>query len=170
MRTTKWLVPISLGVLLAAAAAVRPAAAADLTGVQAPDFVLKSLSGANLRLSEYRGDVVLLSFWASWCGECRAQLRGLATLYARYRDAGADLLTVNLDRKRREAQETAASLRIAYPVLLDTAGKVSALYRVDSMPVLILIDRDGVVRKVFAGYGRGTEEQYRQSVRDLLRQ
>lgn len=169
MRATQWMVPIGLGVLVAAAA-VRPAAGADLTGVQAPDFVLKSLSGANLRLSEYRGEVVMLSFWASWCGECRAQLRGLATLYARYHDAGADLLTVNLDRTRREAKETAGSLHIAYPVLLDTEGKVGALYRVDSMPVLILIDRDGVVRKVFAGYRRGTEEQYLESVRDLLRQ
>jgi peroxiredoxin len=154
---------------LLAAGAARPAAAAP-AGEQAPDFVLKSLAGENLRLSEYRGEVVMLSFWASWCGQCRAQLRGLADVYARYRGAGAELFAVSLDRSRRDAEDAAASLGLTYPVLFDAGGKVGALYGVDSMPELVLIDRDGVVRKIFAGYRRGEEQQYLHSVRDLLRE
>lgn len=169
MRTTKWSVLTGAFCLLAAAAA-HGAAGAEPAGRQAPDFVLKSLSGANLRLSEYRGEVVMLSFWASWCGQCRAQLRGLADVYERYRDAGAELLAVSLDRTRREAKDTAVSLGVKYPVLFDAGGKVGALYGIDSMPALVLIDRDGVIRKVFAGYRRGEEQQYLQSVRDLLRE
>jgi peroxiredoxin len=159
------------GLLVALFAQTAPAAeAADLAGAPAPDFVLKSLSGENLRLSEYRGEIVMLSFWASWCGDCRAQLRGLADVHDRYRTAGVELLTVSLDGARRQAEDTAAALDVRYPVLLDSDGTVGAQYAVESMPTLVLIDRDGIVRDVFTGYRHGAEEQYLERVRDLLRE
>jgi peroxiredoxin len=144
------------------------AAATQLKGVEAPDFVLKSLSGKNLRLSEYRGDVVMLSFWASWCGDCRAQLTQLGAMRDRYQDAGVELLAVSLDQSMRQASESAADA--AYPVLHDAAGEVGRLYDVTKMPVMVLIDRGGVVREVFEGFRRGNEEQYLERVQALLRE
>jgi peroxiredoxin len=142
--------------------------AADLAGSEAPDFVLKSVAGENLRLSEYRGRVVMLSFGASWCGDCRAQLAGLADMYDRYAGAGFELLAVSLDTSLKQAADTAKSMRAEYPVLHDVGGEVGRLYEVDKTPFVVLVDREGVVREVIEGYRRGDEEQYLERVRALL--
>jgi len=157
---------VALVALLISAGSV--SAATQLKGAEAPDFVLKSLSGKNLRLSEYRGEVVILSFWATWCGECRAQLTELAQMRERYRDAGVELLAVSLDQSARQASEVTAAA--TYPVLHDPAGDVGRLYDVTKMPVMVLIDRGGVVREVFEGFRRGNEEQYLERVQALLRE
>jgi len=163
------------GYLLSAATLVVAAlgavsAATQLAGGEAPDFVLKSISGENLRLSEYRGEVVMLSFWATWCGDCRAQLEELAQMHMRYEDAGVELLAVSLDQNAQQASETAAALGVNYPVLHDAGGEVGRLYEVDRMPMMVLIDRAGIVRDVFEGYRRGNEEQYLERVQALLRE
>lgn len=145
-------------------------AAVHLTGAEAPDFVLKSVSGENIRLSEYRGQVVLLSFWAKWCGDCRAQLAGLNDMYNLYREAGFELIAVSMDRDVDDARETAEALEVTYPVLFDEGRVVSQLYDVSSMPIVVLIDREGVVREVIKNYRRGTEEEYLARVRALLRE
>ncbi len=143
-------------------------AAAQLKGAEAPDFVLKSLAGKNLRLSEYRGEVVMLSFWATWCGDCRAQLEQLGEMRDRYQDAGVELLAVSLDQTARQASEVTADA--SYPVLHDAGGEVGRLYDVSKMPVMVLIDRGGVVREVFEGFRRGNEDQYLEQVQALLRE
>ena len=158
----------AIAALLAIAGAV--AAATKLTGSEAPDFVLKSLSGENVRLSEYRGEVVMLSFWATWCGDCRAQLEELGAMHARYQEAGVELLAVSLDQNRKPADELAAGLGVTYPVLHDEGGQVGRLYDVNKMPVMVLIDRGGIVRGVFEGFRRGNEQQYLERVQALLRE
>ncbi len=157
-------------VALALSAAGVGYAATELSGAQAPDFVLKSISGENLRQSEYRGQVLMLSFWASWCGDCRAQLEGIAELYSRYRGAGFELMAVSLDTEQRQVMDTARGLKVDYPVLHDAGGEVGRLYQVESMPLIVLIDRRGVVRDVIEGYRRGSEEQYLERIRVLLRE
>jgi peroxiredoxin len=152
--------------LLVAAGTV--SAATELKGAEAPDFVLKSFSGKNLRLSEYRGEVVMLSFWATWCGDCRAQLAELGAMRDRYRDAGVELLAISLDQSAHQASEVTADA--TYPVLHDAAGEIGRLYDVTKMPVMVLIDRGGVVREVFEGFRRGNEEQYLEHVQALLRE
>jgi peroxiredoxin len=139
-----------------------------LLGSEAPDFVLKSVAGKNLRLSEYRGEIVMLSFWATWCGDCRAQLEELGEMRDRYQDAGVELLAVSLDQNARQASE--GSGQASYPVLHDAAGEVGRMYDVTKMPVMVLIDRGGVVREVFEGFRRGNEEQYLERVQALLRE
>ena len=156
----------ALIVLLVAAGSV--SAAAELKGAEAPDFVLKSFSGKNLRLSEYRGEVVMLSFWATWCGDCRAQLNELGAMRDRYQDAGVELLAISLDQSARQASDMTKDS--TYPVLHDAAGEVGRLYDVTKMPVMVLIDRGGVVREVFEGFRRGNEEQYLDRVQALLRE
>jgi peroxiredoxin len=141
---------------------------AELAGSAAPDFVLKSVSGKNYRLSEYRGQVVLVSFWASWCGECRSQLEALAGLYDRYEGAGLEMLAVSLDRDRDQVSDAAAQLGVGFPALHDLGGEVGEQYDVDRLPFVVLIDRDGTVRDEYTGYRRGQEEQYLQRARELL--
>jgi peroxiredoxin len=153
---------------LAVAVAGSVTAATQLLGSEAPDFVLKSLSGKNLRLSEYRGEVVMLTFWATWCGDCRAQLVELGEMRDRYQDAGVELLAVSLDQNARQAGEVMSEA--SYPVLHDAAGDIGRLYDVTKMPVMVLIDRGGVVREVFEGFRRGNEEQYLERVQALLRE
>jgi peroxiredoxin len=141
---------------------------AELAGEPAPDFVLKSTTGQNYRLSEYRGQVVLLSFWASWCGECRSQLEGLAGLYDRYDGAGLEMLAISLDREQDQVSEAAARIGVGFPALHDVGGNVGEQYDVSNLPYVILIDRDGTIRDEYTGYRRGQEEQYLQRARELL--
>jgi peroxiredoxin len=155
--------------LLACAASAPHVAAAPPAGNEAPDFALKSTAGENLRLSEYRGEVVVLSFFAAWCGDCRAQASALSELHARYRDAGLELLAVSLDQTMRQASDTAAALDAAYPVLHDAGGTVGKLYEIERMPVVVVIDRSGVVRDVVQGYRRGATD-YVERVQALLRE
>jgi peroxiredoxin len=145
-------------------------AATGLAGAVAPDFVLKSLSGANVRLSEYRGDVVLVNFWATWCGECRSQLVDFNEWQATYEGAGLRLLAVNLDRRWTDMSKTAVALELNYPVLHDAALQVSELYEVSAMPASVLIDRDGIVREVIEGYGHRQTADVLERVRALLRE
>jgi peroxiredoxin len=157
-----------LRILLPVLALLPLAGSADLSGTAAPDFALKSIAGPNLRLSEYRGRVVLLGFWASWCGDCRAALRELEDVRTRYEGAGFELMTVSLDGDDRQARKVAESLDLGFPVLMDAGGTVGEMYEVDAMPYVAMIDRDGIVRAEFEGYRRGDVDAWIEQVRGLL--
>jgi len=145
-------------------------ASSDLAGQEAPDFVLKSATGDNLRLSEYRGDVVMINFWATWCGPCRQEMPLLDELYSRYHRVGFSLLGVNIDDDYRRAMAMANELGVSFPVLFDDKKTVSKLYEVEAMPVTVLLDREGTVRHIHHGYKPGYEEQYLNEIRSLLRE
>ena len=142
--------------------------AADLAGDPAPDFVLKSVTGENYRLSEYRGRVVVVSFWASWCGDCRSQLEALSGLYERFSGTGLEMLAVSMDRSLDQAADSARSIGVAFPALHDAGGAVGELYDVARMPYVVVIDQYGVVRGEFTGFDRGDEDDYLEHVRSLL--
>jgi peroxiredoxin len=157
-----------LAVLLTGLPAVE--AAMPAVGKPAPDFTLRSSSGKNLKLGEYRGQVVLLNFWATWCGPCREELPLLNRLHEQYRRAGFALLGVNVDDNPKVAEAMARQLGVGFPVLFDAGKQVSKRYDVDSMPVTLLIDRDGKLRYVHRGYRAGYEKQYETEIRELLKQ
>ena len=136
----------------------------------APDFTLKSVAGANLRLQEQRGQVVMVNFWATWCGPCRQEMPHLNRLYDKYRASGFVLLGVNIDDDPRAAADLAAKLGLRFPVLLDTDKKVSRVYDMSAMPATLLIDRDGRVRHIHRGYRDGVERTYEEQVRSLLKE
>ena len=142
--------PVVLATLALLSLAASPAAllAADglPAGTPAPDFALRSAAGPNLRLSEHRGDVVVLSFWSSRCNTCRAQLAELDRLYATYRPAGFVVFGVNVDDDVAAAREFAAAQKLQFPMLFDPTKKVARAYRVDALPMLVAIDRFGAVR------------------------
>ena len=145
-------------------------AASGLAGQPAPDFALKSSTGENMRLSEYRGDVVMINFWATWCGPCRQEMPLLDELYSRYERVGFNLLGVNIDDDSSRAMDMISELGVSFPVLFDARKEVSKLYDVDAMPVTVLVDREGNVRYVHQGYKPGYEEKYLDQVRSLLRE
>jgi peroxiredoxin len=145
-------------------------ASSGMEGQKAPDFALKSSTGENLRLSEYRGDVVMINFWATWCGPCRQEMPLLDELYNRYQRVGFNLLGVNIDDDSRRAMQMAEELGIDFPVLFDASKEVSRLYEVEAMPVTVLVDREGTVRYVHHGYKPGYEDKYLDQIRSLLRE
>jgi peroxiredoxin len=146
------------------------AALADIDSGAAPDFTLKSDSGENLRLSEYRGEVVMINFWASWCGPCRQEMPLLDELYSQYQPMGFTVLGVNVEEDSTRAKAMLENVPVTFPVLFDNKSKVSRLYNVVAMPSTVLVDRDGNVRYLHQGYKPGLEETYQQQVRALIRE
>jgi len=145
-------------------------ASSGMEGQPAPDFSLKSSTGENLRLSEYRGDVVMINFWATWCGPCRQEMPLLDELYSRYQRVGFNLLGVNIDDDSRRAMQMIEELGVSFPVLFDARKEVSKLYDVDAMPVTVIVDRAGNVRYIHQGYKPGYEDKYLNQIRSLLRE
>ena len=137
-----------LGVALLAVLLQTAHAAAPAAGEEAPDFVLKSTAGANLRLSEYRSEVVALAFGASWCGVCRDGSATLASLQQEFAARGLRVLAVSFDADAASAP---------FPVLIDTAGETGRLYDVDDLPLVVLVDREGRLRHRFPS-GRAVPE------------
>ena len=135
----------------------------------APDFTLRAMDGPNMRLQEQRGRVVMINFWATWCGPCRQEMPHLNRLYEKYASSGFVLMSVNVDDDTRNAAEVAAKLGVKFPVLWDTDKKVSRLYDLATMPSTVLIDRDGKVRYVHRGYLNGYEDTYEKQVREMLK-
>jgi thiol-disulfide isomerase/thioredoxin len=143
-------------------------ASADIVGQPAPDFALRSMKGPSVRLSEHLGEVVVINFWATWCGPCRQEMPLLDELYGKYSQAGLILLSVNIDEATGPAIEMAQTLEVSYPVLFDTRKEVSRAYDVSTMPLTVLVDRAGVVRYVSEGYKPGYEKRYTEKLRELL--
>jgi peroxiredoxin len=158
--------------LLLAAMAISAVAMADpaytLLGREAPDFALHAIAGGNVRLSEHRGDVVILSFWGSRCTPCRAQLEALNRSLGTYRSAGLQVYGINVDDDQGHALSFAHGESVTFALLLDPEKAVSRSYQVDNLPMTVLIDRSGVVRHVFRDYNAKSEELYMQQLRALL--
>lgn len=156
---------------LAMAMLVTFAAAAEAVTLDAyaPDFTLKRLDGGNLRLQEYRGQVVLINFWASWCGPCRQEMPLLDRLHQRYEDAAFVVLGINVEGTEAPARSLIDKIPVTFPVLIDANQLVSAQYQLEAMPTTVLVDRDGIVRYVHRGYKPGDEAKYIEVVKELIR-
>jgi peroxiredoxin len=146
------------------------AAVPSLLGKEAPDFVLKSSDGRNLRLSEFRGQVVLINFWARWAGDSRQEMPALERINTTYGHSGLVVLGVSVDEDSRRAHEFAESLKVEYPILFDTTLHVGRDYLLEKMPMTILVDRSGVVRYSSVGFKRGDDRAYLDQIRELLRE
>jgi len=137
---------------------------------KAPGFTLKSYSGKNLKLSEYRGQVVLLNFWASWCGPCRQEMPLLNDLHKKYKKLGFSVMGVNVEEDSAKARKIVKEVKLKFPVLFDTKNKVSELYQVSAMPSTVIIDRNGNMRYVHKGYKPGDMSAYKKWVKKLIRE
>ncbi len=156
--------------LSAAWASSSTAAAPTIVGRDAPDFVLKTLGGTNLRLSEFRGQVVLLNFWARWAGDSRLEMPALNKINTTYERAGLVVLGVSVDEDLRRAHDFADAMKVSYPIMFDTGSDIGRDYLLEKMPMTILVDRSGVVRYSHVGFKSGDDRIYLEKIRELLRE
>jgi peroxiredoxin len=167
MRKTLRVVGMILGAVMAASSL---AAAPSIVGKDAPDFVLRGLDGRNLRLSEFRGQVVLVNFWIRTDGDSRQLMPALDRINTTYQRAGLVVIGVSVDDDLRRSKEFAAAMSVSYPILFDTGTQLGKDYFLQKMPMTILVDRSGVVRYSAVGFKRGDERVYVDQIRGLLRE
>jgi peroxiredoxin len=136
----------------------------------APDFTLPAKTGAAVQLSKYKGSVVMLNFWASWCGPCRTEMPLMDQIYKKYAAAGFVLLGVNVDTDSTDAQKFLSQVPVSFPIAYDRENKVSKMYDVAAMPSTVFIDRKGRVRQLHRGYKPGDENEYLSEIRALIRE
>ena len=154
--------------LLGAASGVFAQRSYGLIERAAPDFTLHAVAGGNVRLSEHRGEVVVLSFWSSGCGTCRRQLDALNQSLVTYRSAGLAVYGVGVDDVAARAAEFARGTAVAFPMLLDPDKAVGRAYQVDNLPMTVLIDRSGTVRNVLRDFSAKSDRLYLEQLRVLL--
>jgi len=140
-------------------------------GFPAPDFTLDTLGGESATLSAYRGKVVIVNLWASWCGPCRAEMPAIQKVYAANRERGLEVLAVNGTFQDSEsgAQAFAQELGLTFPILLDRDGAVSKRYLLRALPSTFFVDRKGVIRSVVFG-GPVTEAVVQTKIEALLQE
>jgi peroxiredoxin len=151
-------------------AAAKPALSeAPRVGHLAPDFVLTTLDGREVRLSDYRGHVVFLNFWATWCGPCKVEMPAMDRLYREYRRQGFAILAVSTDpegpavtRPYREA------LGLTFTIAHDPDAVVMRLYGVRTLPVTFLVDREGVITHRIFGARDWQDPEAHDGIRRLL--
>lgn len=136
------------GVVLLPSTGQRAALAA---GNNAPDFTLNGLTGAALSLSDYRGQVVLVNFWATWCPPCRAEMPDMQQVYMERKDRGFTIVAVNIQEAREPISNFVGKYSLAFPIALDTAGTVSQLYGIYGLPTSYFVDRSGRIAEVHVG-------------------
>jgi thiol-disulfide isomerase/thioredoxin len=139
-------------------------------GTPAPDFVLASRDGGKVRLADLKGDVVMINFWASWCGPCRQEMPLLAQLQAKYEPLGFRLLGVNVEPDSQAALAWLKGTPVTFPILFDTANEVAGRFGVEGMPSTVFVDRVGNVRYVHQGYKPGDESKYADMIRSLVKE
>jgi len=134
-----------------AGAAATPAPA-PVVGAPAPDFTLNELGGGQVTLSSFNGQVVLINFWATWCGPCELEMPGIEAQYQAVKDQGFTVLAVNLDEPDTLVSDFVTRLGLSFPILLDPGATVNDLYRVRGYPTTYIVDREGVIVQVHVGY------------------
>lgn len=147
-----------------------PASNAASGSGPAPQFTLDSRAGAKISLAQYKGQVVMLNFWASWCGPCRQEMPLLENIYKKYSKMGFTLIGVNVEPDSKAANAVLEKIPVSFPIVYDRDSKVSKLYDVSGMPSTVIIDRKGQVRMLHKGYKPGDENEYLDSIRALIRE
>jgi peroxiredoxin len=156
---------------LACAAALAPAAYGGAQpGSPAPDFMLATRDGGQVRLADLKGQVVMINFWATWCGPCRQEMPLLSQLHAKYEPLGFTMLGVNVEPDSAAAVAWLKGLEVTFPIAFDTKNEVAGRFGVEGMPSSVLVDRNGQVRYVHRGYKPGDEARYADMIRSLVKE
>ena len=157
---------VALAVVFASAAL-----AASSSG-PAPAFSLSGRGGKSVDLSQFKGQVVMINFWASWCKPCRDDMPLLEDIYKKYKPMGFTLIGVNVEPSTGDPEGWLSKLPkpVTFPVAFDVDSKVSKLYKVKGMPTTVFIDRKGNVREVHKSYKPGDENYYLTQIRSLLKE
>jgi len=131
---------------------------APQAGKPAPQFQLANPDGQLVSLSDLRGKLVLINFWASWCGPCRQEMPYIQQIYNEWQAKGMVLLAINIGESPSQVEEFMQSQGLSFPVLLDTEGKVAGQYGIRAIPTSFFIDRDGIIQDMKVGAFQSTAE------------
>lgn len=144
----------------------------DNIGVQkgniAPDISLYDLDGKEVRLSDFRGEVVMLNFWATWCPGCREEMPSKETLYQQYKEKGFVILAVDVKDNQEKVKKFMKEKNLTFPVLLDWNEAICEEYEILYFPTTFIIDQNGVIRAVVVGERNWEETQNSRLITDLL--
>lgn len=156
-----------LALLTFALSSLGTAAAQAAAGTKAPGFVFKDQNAHGLNLAKYRGKVVLLNFWATWCAPCRVEMPWFEEFSNRYRDQGLIVIGLSMDEEGWSAVRPAlARLKISYRVSLGNRALAKSYGVTESLPSTFLIDRQGIIRSVTTGFGK--KEEFEKMIRQQL--
>ncbi|MEX1994829.1 MAG: TlpA disulfide reductase family protein [Steroidobacteraceae bacterium] len=136
----------------------------------APEFRLASRAGGEIALSQLRGRVVMINFWASWCGPCRQEFPALDEMYRKYKPMGFTMIGINVESEKSDAERFLGMRPVSFPILFDPDNKVSGDYGVSAMPTTVLVDRQGRLRWQHRAYKPGDEAKYIEQIRAMLRE
>ena len=137
----------------------------------APDFVIENLRGGDTGLADYKGKIVLLNFWATWCMPCRAEMPSMETLWQKYKETDFVIVAISIDEGSKKRVETFTEMfDLSFPILLDPESKVSDLYKVSNMPTSFLIDHNGKIISRIVGSDDWTSAEAIRLVEELLTQ
>jgi peroxiredoxin len=141
-------------------------------GKQAPDFQLPDLNDKDIRLSDYRGKVVFLNFWATWCKPCREEMPSMEVLYKNFEKDGLVILAVSIDRvtTKKEIPPFVKGLNLTFPVLVDSWGQTDKRYKLMGVPETYIIDREGTLREKVIGPRDWTRLDNLQILTQLIKQ
>ncbi len=156
-------------VALAGVMAASVSLAGDGAG-RAADFRLDARGGKQLALNELKGQVVMINFWATWCGPCRQEMPLLEQMHKKYQPMGFTLVGINVEEDSSGAEAWLQKTPVTFPILFDRENRVSKLYNVSGMPSSVLIDRKGNVRYLHRGYKAGDENAYLDHIRALVKE
>ncbi len=139
-------------------------------GFPAPDFVLKTPQGETIKLSDLRGQAVLVNLWATWCPPCRAEMQTIETVYNEYKDQDFTVLGVNMTYQDEplEILPFVNEQKLTFPILLDETGEMASAYQLKSLPSSFFIDRAGMINEVVIG-GPMAEALLRSRVEQILK-
>lgn len=145
---------------------------AQSVNTPAPLFSGTTLDGKVIQLSDYKGKVILLDIWASWCVPCKQEMPFLLEIDSLYRDQGLAVVTVNIDKDSKNVQKFIAGLESQplFPVILDKFAKIPALYHIRAMPSTLLIDQNGVIRYLHVGFKDEMRNKYLEEIKILLKE
>lgn len=138
--------------------------------VPAPDWTLPAIQNAEgeLSMSDFRGKITYVDFWASWCGPCRLSLPALNSLNEAFSDDPVQFLAISIDVVEEDAWDFLKRYSVDYPVVIDTEGDIARMFAVDGMPSGYLLDAEGRVREIHIGFKRGDELKLAESIKKML--
>ena len=111
-----------------------------------PQFELPSLAGGMVKLSDYRGKVVFINFWATWCGTCEVEMPSMEKLYRKYKDFGFEMLTISVDKDQSLIEPFMKKFNLTFPVLLDPDSEVDKkVYKTTGVPATLIVNREGLI-------------------------
>jgi thiol-disulfide isomerase/thioredoxin len=145
-----------------------PGMNSPLVGTEAPDFKLKMLDGGLFQVQEMHGRIIVLDFWASWCGPCMQAMPQIDAAIAKFHPDDVKLVTINLQESPEQIRGTLERLGIQPAVALDIDGVAASLYQANAIPQTVIIDREGKIRRVFVGSNPKLGEQIEVALYDLV--